>query len=230
MIVMCAGMSRSGSTVQYQVISDLVERNNAGVAMGVWNSGKKLPPKSHREFYYVYKREQAMPDQIKLVDYSFATVRHPYDVAISLYRYRLAKEYYQPGHQPKGINDIVRDEMRQVVAWRNFWRNAGAHAIRYEDVYPYGWYKVVRQAADVLSIDVTDQECKDIADEYSIHENIERARKQDRWFDYQGSMLTAAHVGPNKGVPGEGEKYLNTAQKKMIKNYALYFMEEHGYE
>jgi hypothetical protein len=227
MIVVCAGVSRSGSTVQYQIISEVVERVGVGIGNGVWNANKKLPPPSSR-FYYIYKSEQALPDYLDKIDYSFATIRDPLDVAMSLYRYRLAKEYHQFTGLPHTIEDIAYVEMRKVINWIEFWEKNNAHLIKYEDIYMNKQGLIAQQAANILGFYVDEETIDDISAHYSIYENYKRTRQQNQWFDFTDTLLTLGHIGPNKGKPGQG-KLLPDKIVAMITAYSKGFMERHDY-
>jgi len=228
MIVMSAGMSRSGSTLQYQLIKTLVEWNDIGEGRGVWNTNK--PMDWHSNLIYVYKSERFIPRRyISKIYHSFSIVRNPFDVAVSLYRYRVAKEYYSCKGKLFSMNEIIRSEMVNVIEWIEAWEKLGAHTIRYEDVFPDNCSKVVEQAADVLRIEHSMNEINKIVGQYTIKKNMDTIGSNKSWFDYTRSMLTLAHIGPNMGEPGQGDLFLNQEQKDMILTYAGDFMERHEY-
>jgi len=227
MIIICAGMSRSGSTLQYQLISTLVERHYGGEGMGPFRF-QFFRPNSPK--ILVYKSEIALPDYIDQIDHAFAIIRNPLDVAVSLYRFRLGKEYYTCNGLLYSIDEIIDGELKKkVMPWIEFWEANGAHIERYEDVYPEYWTRLLFHFAQVIGKELELEDAQKIVDEYSLERNYEKMQKQKQWFDWKGSMLTLAHIGPNAGEPGEGEKHLTKEQKERIRSYAGEFMERHGY-
>lgn len=220
MKIICAGMSRSGGTLQYQLISSFVE-NHGGVACGPWNEDKIHPV----ETMAVYKSERYL--NYVDVEYAFAIIRNPLDVCVSLYRYRLAKEYLYPKLSAPFIGEIVH-EMISVMEWITNWETAGAKLLRYEDLYPDKFGLIIEQAAKVLKIEYDEKEIAELVNRYSIDENAKRMQAQKQWFAFTDSMLTLAHIGPNRGEPGQGE-ILPEDVKQMVTEIASPFMERHGY-
>lgn len=219
MNIICAGMSRSGSTLQYQLISTFVE-NHGGVACGNYHPDKKYPI----DKICVFKSERFMP-----FDVAFSIIRNPLDVAISLYRYRIGKEYYYPMGTAISLIGLINSELKDVLSWIEAWEKAGAHLLRYEDLYPDGFGDIIRQASNVLEIETTGMEISEIVSEYTLERNAARIELQDRWFDFTASMLTKAHIGPQSGKPGCGEMFLNDKHKQAVLSFAGDFMERHGY-
>jgi len=226
MIVVCAGMSRSGSTLQYQIIRELVERTGLGEGKGSWNYNKPRPESSE---IFVYKSERFIGESVSEVDHAFAIIRNPLDVVVSLYRYRLANEYYKCTGVPIPLEDIIYDEMVLVMLWIDQWEKAGANLIRYEDLYPDGWHKIAEQAASILDITLPQADAMNIAKKFSKEENAMRITNQKKWFDYTDSMLTLGHIGPHGGEPGQGEEHLTSDQIGYVERYAGDFMRRHGY-
>jgi len=193
--------------------------NHGGVAGGGCHPGQYPDDKM-----YMVKSERPLD----FFDVAFSTVRHPFDVFVSLYRYRLAKEYYEPTGKPIDYQQLSDTEMRYIIGWVNYWENSGAHVLRYEDLYPDKFGDIIRQAADVLEIETDQSEIDDIVLKFTPENNFEHMQSMDKWFDYTDSMLTLAHIGPNAGKPGEGEK-LPRIIKDGIVQYANEFMRRHEY-
>ena len=46
MLIFCCGMNRGGSTLQYQIVAEIVESNNLGIALGWIGSPNRATLKS----------------------------------------------------------------------------------------------------------------------------------------------------------------------------------------
>lgn len=228
MIILCAGMSRSGSTLQYQLIKGLVESQGVGYGYGSWNIKNVLENKND-DRYRVYKSEPWLYEYQHLINHAFSIIRNPFDVVISLYRFRLAKEYYACTGRPITLRSIIDDEMFRIMQWIQWWEYNGAYIIRYEDVFPDNINLILQQAAEIFCLTMTDKEEKYLVETCSIDNNLEKIAEQKQWFDFTDSMLTLGHIGPNAGKPGEWKKLLGESEKEAMMPYCEEFMCRHGY-
>jgi hypothetical protein len=174
MIVVCAGMFRSGSTWQYQVACELLSRYGRPVQRLGFLEGAPLA-----EFlagpvdpgiWYVYKTHP--PDPIHRL-LQPASVR-------TFYSYRdLRDVVYSMAHKLGGLSfwEVAQDRrfLAQCIEADAFWRAMpNVSGQRYED-----WVEdltpFVRQIADALEVELPDAALAEVANEFSLSRNRERS-------------------------------------------------------
>jgi hypothetical protein len=174
--VFCAGMPRSGSTWQYQIVSHLLEEYRGGVRGGFLERSEDferieeqtagrapwLTLKTHNG-YPPYA--QALREGRALAVYSFRDLR---DVAFSLmHKMRL------------GFDEVVRERflLEQCLNDHHFWTALpNVLCQRYEDIMhdPTG---CVKEIAAFLDLPMTDGEAVRLAALYSLEANRVRAQQ-----------------------------------------------------
>jgi hypothetical protein len=186
-IVFCAGMPRSGSTWQYQVVSHLIEQYRAGLRGGFLESVEDferieeqttgrtpwLTLKTHVGFP---PYADALRDGRALAVYSYRDIR---DVAFSLmHKMRLS------------FDEIVRTfQLTQCLSDHAFWtKQTGVLCQRYETIVSDP-ARCVSEIADFLGLPVTDEEAQRLAATYSLDANRLRMQKLTDQFRDKGINL-----------------------------------------
>lgn len=216
-IIFCCGMSRSGSTVQYQITKEIAESHvlSVGMGFGIGFKGedaviKTEPPKQHL---------------IRLVEEDVAIAigiyRDPRDVAASLMKWREKKG-------KDGSFEGVTEEWQNAIIWWNAWEPLCSYRSKYENVHPDKWYLEVLGIADILGVKMNVTEARLIAKKWSIKRNLARQEKQSRWMDF-GTMLTEAHVSDTMGMSVWRDVLTDEQAHQVIEFAGEDWMKEHGY-
>lgn len=175
MDIFCVGMYRSGSTLQYNIACELVERHGWGTRIG-FVDGRQYPGGgSHSEYLRVLKSHDGHENfaaalragEAKAI-YCFRDLR---DVAFSLmHKFQI------------GFQDIVAPGGWLAKCLRNdaFWTGLpNVFSQRYEEmiVQPEA---TVREIARFIGVAITDNQARLLADDYSLTRNIARTRELSR--------------------------------------------------
>jgi hypothetical protein len=185
--VFCAGMPRSGSTWQYQVVSHLIEQYRAGLRGGflelVEDFERIEEQTTGRTPWLTLKTHVGFPpyadalcDGRALAVYSFRDVR---DVAFSLmHKMRLSFE------------EIVSSfQLTQCLSDHAFWTaQPGVLCQRYETIVSDP-ARCVSEIAAFLGLPVIDEEAERLAEMYSLEANRARMRQMTEQFRDKGINL-----------------------------------------
>lgn len=227
--IFCCGMSRSGGTLQYQLVKGILEKTGIGVGFG-------FPKEIDNPKVYIAMKSEPiqnwMVDRVKRDRAVMVNVyRDPRDVALSLFRFfssrRIMKEKIPEDELDPGAvwETVIRTHLPNAIKWQGQWEELGSNYPHrfYSVPYEYmvkGLYGEVHRLSAFLSdaalgktgdIDMAVEMANEIVDEYSIDRNLERMadlQEKGNWMRSGESMVTAAHIGPNKGAPGQWRKIL----------------------
>ena len=197
------GIPRSGSTVVYQIMNEMY-------------------PKEVRKSHNFKSSCPILHD----IDAVIATVRHPYDVAISILR----------------MNDSDEEEMMKTIESSKVcicslagalifskncsqWINVPSFNVlfmQYEDFY-YDDIKRVRAVAKFLGKNVSTSEIERIAQKFSIDENKKRSIRGDEWVHKD-------HIGSENGIPGACRDTLSQDLKDKIYKKCTWIFQTFNYE
>jgi len=221
-------MSRSGGTLQYQLVHELVARRKLGRGIGmgtaiargdgsVVNSGK----------WIVAKQEIAMLWALELLRRGadgFGIYRDPRDVAASLMGFRSRQREREVPFEE------IAPELKQALQWQRDWERSGRVTFyRYEDTRA-DWAAMLLDIAWKLGVGLEREEAAEIVELYSLDNNLARMEAQDRWLDFgDGSMLTKAHISEARGEPGQWRDVLTDEDVAIVWQIAGGWMEERGY-
>lgn len=173
MLIVCAGMFRSGSTWQYQVACELAHRSGRTVHPCGFLSGETLasflaaPRDPHA--WHLYKTHH--PDPIH-------TALDPADTRV-LYSYRDLRDVaYSMAHKTACTFEqavVERQVLRGCMAADAYWAVfPGAFTMRYEEwVWDNG--RFVRGIAAALGLDVSEATADEVADLFRFDRNRERS-------------------------------------------------------
>jgi hypothetical protein len=189
MIVLCAGMQRSASTWQYEVVCHLVERHRDGRRLGFFQNGeefdKHLRTNSDSSTWRVMKSHQGHPSYSGLLREGTAVAVYSYrdlrDVAFSL-AHKCGSSFEEVVERRGGLHDCLEDD--------RFWTTQPRTLVqRYEQVTadPVNGIKAI---AGHLGISLESREAEAVAEQYSLQANAGRAAALKR-------QLTAAGVDLN---------------------------------
>lgn len=199
MLVICCGMMRSGSTLQYQLTVAILEKTNQGIGLGeIRNSDCQQLLQSHspdqmqalkvHQFRHLKGVETAIAEGKAKGIYSYRDIR---DVTASLMKMRKAsfeKLMFQTGE----IQECLRDF--------HLWTNLDNLLIsRYEIMVNNLTEEVVR-IANHLNINLSQEEAEMIADQYNLERqksrisNWKNNQEKDSKFYDPKSLLHANHI------------------------------------
>lgn len=234
-LVVCSGMIRSGSTLQYQVLADLIEQRGLGQRVGF------VDKKTFREVrspfagvsgLSVVKIHDFLPEiepWLKLEESRiFYTYRDLRSVAVSVMR--IWKIPFADLVCPKGWLD-------NAVAADARWRACPQILVsRYEDLMN-SLPREIGRWATALGLDLTPQQLEEMSARYSIpaqQERIRQARLPEEGpmasalenYDAE-SLLHGRHIAD--GSVGGWMKVLDPAQVKQIEDRYSGWLRENGF-
>jgi len=232
MLIICAGMSRSASTLQYQLVKYLIESKHVGVGIG-----HHYPHYNYEtETIFVIKSEQPYSYLIEEAELGRAMCvgiyRDPRDVAVSSMHFFASRHDYNPDILLTGSYDeVISRHLPAAIRWFSVWEPYLYLCLRYEDVYnnESRWVQHLLNIADRLSIPLTDDEATAIYAQHTIDRNLQTQSELTEWLDYKHSMLTHFHISPRRGVPGTYHDVLTLDQIKFIESQYKEWMQTHGY-
>jgi hypothetical protein len=198
-LLVCCGMIRSGSTVQYQVVAELVERHRLGRRVGFiedQNAADVLSDARTTPGAVVLKAHQLIPALRQLVKGGTATLFYTFRdlraVAVSAMR-----KWELPF-----THVIARDGWLEtaVRASDEILTSPNVCSSRYEDIM-YSLPKEVARWAEALDIAISASQVAALAQEFSFDAQKERIKlikiqKPDGKGDYydSGSLLHHDHI------------------------------------
>jgi hypothetical protein len=228
-IVCCAGMSRSGSTLQYLITKTIAEI--AGVGRGIGH-GQNLEVLGSSPELLVFKSEEPKQWILDMVREEKVDVvgifRDPRDAAASLAEWYAKRDEVKPElkvswHQTIGT----------VIDHQKLWESLpGVYMARYETHMPKGWVDMTLEIASHLGIRLDTKEAITIAERWSMKEQRKRIVEievEDLWFAMEW-LLTRGHIGREQGKIGRWRQDLSTGQAQHVEALAgKEWMAEHGY-
>jgi hypothetical protein len=234
-LVVCCGMIRSGSTLQYQVVADLLEQRGLGQRAGFVEKKNFRQVRAQLENMTglsVIKIHDFLPEiepWLKLektkIFYTFRDLR---SVAASVMR--IWKAPFSDVIRPNGwLDSAVAADAR----WRAF---PGVTVSRYEDLVQSLPSEVGRWAT-ALGLELTPQEVEDVSARFSIPAQQERIRQAGlpeegaqssaiETFDPK-SLLHARHI--TDGSEEGWKKELSPDQIKQIEDQYSGWLQQHGF-
>jgi hypothetical protein len=201
MIIVCCGLRRSASTLQYHIVQDIAELY--GGVDGGWIIHRKSFPNDIQKHapgqLVTYKVHAYIVPSIFTSGRAKAIYifRDPRDIYASLKRFR-----------PKG-SDI--ESLKAINNEHTFWYNLpGTYISRYDDVVN-NIYGEAKNIASHLDLDITDSQAEKIADKRSI-EN-QRKLQPDKGWD---SKSTLWHNHIYTGDSGVWKEELSSPELSMV--------------
>jgi len=256
MLVVCNGMIRAGSTLQYNVVRGILEATGAGGGHGNFEhadeSQEDLADSIPRDIIVVAKTHgvpPSMPGHLRdsleglRVCYIFRDLR---DVAVSARR-----KFGWTYEQLMGHLDIA---VHRYSVMREFRDQSNVLGQRYEDVTS-DLPTTVRQCAEFVGLDIDDETRAHIAEDVSIPsaqavmktvrsqleagllglppDRVREARRQMRSrsllaYD-SATQLHWNHISPNEGRSGTWREHLSAAHAAAIETRYRDYFDDAGY-
>lgn len=219
MLIICAGMLRSGSTVQRQVISALVDRFHLGETIAPVNKQQLVENYvdwAESKRWYVYKIHEyvampdARPENIKV----FTTVRDLYDMTVSLMHF-LGMDFETTIHSHEWTSNIPN-----FLAWSNWYYNLTITQ------YRHLLYQLPYEVGSIgmkLGLHLTMDECDIIAQQCSLAANRQRIASSKPYPDPEYMAARQIYHG--------GEYYaqeLTAYQQQQLRPLAIWWAQHVG--
>jgi hypothetical protein len=234
-LILCCGMIRSASTVQYQVIVDLVRRNGLGQSIGfadrqsVSEVLQKLPTVVGLA---VAKTHEVFPEFDALIQQDLVSLLYTFRdlraVALSVMR-----KWEIPFAHVIGRNGWLDTAVASSIHWLSI---PGVCASRYEDIV-LSLPAEVTKWAGVLGLNITCVQAEELAKKYCIQAQQDRIRnirvqtaevsEPTRYIDPE-SLLHHNHIidGSLDGWKAGLEKW----QIRQIESRFFKWLLDHGYQ
>ncbi|MEA5510198.1 sulfotransferase domain-containing protein [Crocosphaera sp. UHCC 0190] len=210
MLIICCGMMRSGSTLQYQLTLAILEKTNKGTGLGEIRDGdcqQLLQTQSDdqmqvlkvHQFRHLKGVETAITQGQAKGIYTYRDIR---DVTASLMKMRKAT-FEKLMFHTREIEECIRDFYH--------WTNLDHLLISRYEIMVNDLTQEALRIADHLNINLSQQEAQVIADEYSIERQKSRISSwknnqvNDSKFYDPKSLLHANHIDS-----GKLNKWVNT--------------------
>lgn len=229
MLVVCCGMPRSGSTLQYQIVCELIERAGVGERPEAWPSpiepemGVGLRPVHVAKIHDPDPRLDAFDPLFVRYVYVYRDVRDA--IASHLQKLRAAGEDDIP---PERIGDVVREQMLDPFAHFTT-RPAPMLVSRYEEMVADVRGEVAC-IATFLGLRLQPDDCRQIAAKLDLESQrrfLESRRwdPEERWDDR--TLLHRNHI--SDGRVGKHREVLSEAQRQAVERVAGPWLVEQGY-
>ena len=232
MLVICCGMYRSGSTLQYQIVSELIEKFDLGERLS-WKKDidfKNIGQSLKKDKYSVLKTHVYNDDILSVMDeipvkfiYSYRDIR---DVVLSLGK--------KNGKTVDKVleNNVLSEILENDIGWRSV---EPIYISRYDDLVN-DLKSEIKLIADFLSIKLSDNEAEEMANIFNIQSQKEKIKKFEkssltdlgdhRKFDPK-SLLHNNHISSGK-VSGWIDE-LTFKQIAQIESKTGLWLKKYGY-
>ncbi len=235
MWIICCGMPRSASTLQYQLASEMVEKKRLGTRV-TWykpsEHAKMIEQYRHYDGFKVCKSHQYTKPLAELLNKNQAKGLYIYrdlrDVICSI-----KTKFNTPYDEAKLARDV-----ELFIAAHNAWlAHRNVRASRYEDILT-DIRPEVRGVAQLLGVVLADDEVEDYAQQFCLESQRERVasfqqrlhtlvRETDTVSYDPHSMLHANHIG--SGQINRWRTELQPWELATIEKVAGPWLKKHGY-
>lgn len=219
--IFCGGMSRSASTLQYLLVTELMKPYG-------WQGLGQRHKRDRKQV--ITKSEACRPWMAQMVRERRAravTVRRDVrDVVVSLMKWlQRRQQYVRDGRE--GTFDEAMRSLPRILAQYTQWAEIACYVVQYEKAWA-NWEPEVLSMAQALDIPCTPERAREIADLHDLKANIGKQQWIHGWFDVE-TGLTREHIGPDAGKPGQWQETLSRAQVRRIEDLAGNWLLENGY-
>lgn len=244
MLIICNGMIRSGSTLQYNLARGLIEEASFGQGEGFFSerqaqkSINELISWKDDERYHLIKMHQICPLCSPAENKGLRSLyiyRDLRDVAVSA---KSAFHYTKP--------QLMKALDEAVLIFNEIQRLPNVLTQRYEDVIR-DVHKATWDIADFLNVKLTSGQMHDVIDSCAIPKAVERTEKMEKRFWSSAkefmlrmglpmktydkkTLLHSNHISGNKGAAGVWRSQLNSSELNEINNRFGKWLKEQGYE
>ena len=229
MYVICAGMARSGSTLQYNITSEILSRSGRGKASGLMGDAEIRPQLAESRELYVIKHHY-LDDGVKTV-LSLAPAKVIYsrrdlrDVFVS------DRKISGSMRSPRQIRQFTETLMDSDLAWRSL---PDIYMSRYED-FVDDIEGEVRGIAAYLSVPLSPHDVGEVAEKFSIENQRKRIGKfSEETLEDSGygpyDKSTQLHKGHIQSArPGRYLTELGAVERAHIEFVASNWLQANGY-
>lgn len=193
-LVVCCGMSRSGSTLQYQLVKAILEHVE-------WGQGVGFANKWDESSNAIVKAERYAPWLGEMIDEGTAVGvsihRDPRQVAISLLHFYTKRSEWQSGPLPTWW-DVIGDWLPKAIEWHDKWTTHGVPSFCYENSYDQLMHLGYR-CAEAVGVDPDSVDLIELTDNLWPHHQVQRTERMTKWIDNQDTLLTKNHFSRFRG-------------------------------
>lgn len=229
--VFCCGLMRSGSTLQYQLASELVERSGRGQRVP-WTPAGEVPS-------LVEAHAGSAEQLVVKVHSTTEEIRREFleGRAVGLFIYRdmrdaVASAIVKDGRDIVDVATFVKTQLRNYQSWTLL---PNMLVSRYEDVI-LGLEREVQRIADHLGLELSPEELEAVASAHTIQRQRQRieAAKEERRFTRLGrhkfdevTLLHTNHI--STGQAGRWRRVLKTYEVETVEELAGGWLSARGY-
>jgi hypothetical protein len=250
MVIVCNGMLRSGSTLQFNLVKDYLTRVGADLIVEGWQPSEAINTSIMRQWareetWHILKTHwvPSEADCEALSDahvYFLFTIRDLRDSALSRMRvFRTPPD------------EILRNLSEECTAYSRLNLHAKSVLVRYEDLYAQGAVELGRMLR-LLGIPEHSHIVDDVLDDWVPHKVASRLAKQRAWFVAKKSMkallrsvgvpvpsalrhdsktlLHGNHLSKGRGHPGAWKRELDSELAGSITREHGAWLVHHGYD
>lgn len=226
MLLICAGMLRSGSVVQFQLAGAVVTHLGIGSIVKP-RDGKEFDEHvnewAHSSDWHVVKlhdfRESILPahDQgrVKVT----MVIRDPRDIMVSLMNFR-NDTFETMTHAPVFPNNLLNHPK-----WSGAIHASNFRCVKYEVMANYLLEEVIQVSRFIGNGSIGNSIAKEISDQYTIPQNKLRAAAE--YLPSHPDYFSKRHI--HDGSVGQWKTVLQEDQIRWVENVAKDFMEVNGY-
>ncbi|MEL6812394.1 MAG: FkbM family methyltransferase [Bacteroidota bacterium] len=233
MWIVCAGAKRSGSTLQYNILSRLVEETNLGMRIPHFKPDEFNTIRNtygSKEGYKVIKAHVLTPSLQEVIDANETTVFHSYrdirDVVVSY----INKGWM--GNENESISNCVSDYLAEYNSWIKL--DTTIHSRKYED-FAFDLENEVMAYAEILQLDIDEEVAQRIAGELNLEllkksqTHIDSDKAEERFNNkfHKDTLLHTNHI--KDGSANQFLKELNGNQISLIESIAYHYLVDKGY-
>ena len=209
MLLVIAGMRRSGSTLAYQIgcaITSSGLRKMSELPKGIENDPNWHVVKTHR--YHPDMLQGIESGKVKAI----CTIRDPRDIVVSMMSMR-----------NKSFDNTI-SRLNFEIHEHKLWTE-NASTFRYEDFYN-NIELLIKGISSVIGTEVSQEEINKISERFSFENN--RTRSQ-QIVKTESDYMFPGHI--QDGIVGKWKVYLDGKQARQVKDLVgMEWLEKHGYD
>lgn len=225
MLLLCGGMIRSGSSLQFNLAKDIAELEG-GTYIHANSDIKRLAMDGVYDDKWVVHKTHVFPNYLPLEEFESGnirvvmTYRDIRDVVVSTMRFRAL----QFG---KIIESIVEETVDREQEWLSLVPPRYLHRTSYESIIKDP-HSEVRAIGDLVEVDLSDLEVSQIADEHSLESVLDKTSKMAPFSWDAHSHYAQNHIGGIKH--GQWRDELSKEQVAIVEDLVMEWLIENGYE
>lgn len=234
MWIVCGGGKRSGSTLQYNIISKIVEESKKGKRLTHFKPEEFNKVKEQNSDYKGYKvfKTHSLTTKIKYeIESDNAIVFHCYrdirDVVVSY-----INKGWISGNQAS-IIDAVDNYLKEHNAWQNY--STEINSRKYEN-FAFKLVDEIHYLSNVLNIKLNEEQINKISNDLNIESlkksqdkiSEDKLRQSSNQTFHQDTLLHTNHI--NDGSSGQFLKALSKSNISLIESLAYNYLVKNDYQ